>query len=518
MMDEDAFEIHLDGGQEALKFSIELGDEASSVASLERILEEVVRAAGGNAGVLTTMDLDAGHARSSCYGLDKNTAKQAEPLLEAAVRELTEMGTTPTDLTLRLEKETNSGTALTFPVRAGDRSVGLFCVLSGEEEANFLHDTPGIYHLMVDKVEISIENARLLHRLLAERRWLEAVVQHSSDGVVIVDREGLVVGYNLTMAGLSGWAIGEAAGRPSHDVFPLKLEEQPNDSTSLVKLGRRHFVGKTEQVEAVLTDRNGGFVDVEVSGSPLFDEHNQPLGWVMTVRDITRRKEMERLQRVFLSAVSHELHTPIAIIKGFAGLISDPEVQLTEEVVRDKAAIIVEESVRLEKMVGQMLEATRIQATGMKLNLEPENLGNLVHRVVEKMAPVLRQASCSVNLKIPDDPPLVRLDSGRIQQVLTNLLENASKYAGEGVIELEVYWRGANFYFTVTDSGPGIPEGERERVFQPFQRGRGQLPRGTGLGLFISKSIVEAHGGSIKIEEGEKGGARFRVCLPLRKP
>ena len=512
-MDEDAFEIHLDG-PESLKFSIELGDEASSVAALQRILEEVVRAAGGEAGVLTTMD--AGHAKTSRYGLDDAKARAVEPMLEQAVRELTELGATPTDLTLKIEQETGSGTALTFPVRAGDKSVGLFCVLSGDEEANFLSNTPGLYHLMVDKVEISIENARLLHRLLTERRWLEAVIQHSSDGVVIVDKEGLVVGYNLTMAKMSGWGIGEAAGRPSYEAFPLKLESQPTDSTSLVKLGRRHFASTTELVEAVLLDRHGDHVDVEVSGAPLFDETGQPLGWVMTVRDITRRKEMERLQKVFLSAVSHELHTPIAIIKGFAGLIADPEVTLKPEVIQEKASIIVEESIRLEKMVGQMLEATRIQAAGTKLNLEPEHLGNFIQRVVEKMAPVLDEAECQVQLSIDPEAPVLLLDSGKMQQVVTNLLENACKYAGPGTIELDVSWRGSEVCIQVTDSGPGIPESEHERIFQPFQRGKGKLPRGTGLGLFISKSIVEAHDGTIKIDKGENGGARFNVRFPLR--
>lgn len=512
--EEEPFQLNIES-PETLSLSLELGDEPGSMEALERILNEVVRAAGGHAGVLTTMD--QGQARTSRYGQDTDKARVIEPLIEQAVAELTEMGETSTDLSLRLEQEAGEGIALTFPVRHGERSVGLFCVLTGEQQGEFLRDSPGLVHLMVDKLELTIANARLLHRLLSERRWLEAVIQHSSDGVVILDREGLVVGYNITMAGLTGWAIGEAAGKPCHEAFPLRIENRPKESTSLVRLGQRHFVDHTDTVEAVLLDRHGEALDVEVSGAPLFDERARPLGWVMSVRDISKRKEMERLQKVFLSAVSHELHTPIAIIKGFAGLIADPDVSLDMGVIREKAGIIVEESIRLERMVRQMLDATRIQAGGIKLAREPENIGGLVRRVVEKMRPVVAEAGCEIELEMGDEPPLAMIDSGKMQQVLTNLLENAAKYGGKQV-KIRLSWDARKARLEVSDSGPGIPEAARDRIFEPFERGDGKLPRGAGLGLFISKSIIDAHGGTIKVEEGERGGARFLISIPLSHP
>ncbi|MGE0489643.1 MAG: ATP-binding protein [Vulcanimicrobiota bacterium] len=497
---------------ETLRISLDLGDEPGSVRSLERILSEVVRAAGGEGGLLMT--LDEGNARTSSFGVDEAKTATIAPLIEQAVHELTEHGNDSPDLVLRLDRDVQDaagGMALTVPVRSGGRSIGFFCLLNSQETPRM---SPGLYHLFVDKVDITIQNARLLQRLLAERRWLEAVVQHSSDGVVILDRQGLVVGYNLTMSKLTGWTIGEAAGRPSHEVFPVKLESQPRDQTSLERLGRRHFSQRTEPVEAILYDRRGEPMDIELSGAPLFDENNQALGWVMTVRDISRRKEVERLQKLFLSAVSHELHTPIAIIKGFAGLISDPEVNLSAETIREKAGIILEESVRLEKMVGQMLEATRIQAGGIQLQYESEDLASLVRRVAQKLAPVLKAANCELELVMPHDSILVRVDSGRIQQVLTNLIENATKYGGGTPIEVKVEWDSRKVTIRVTDSGPGIAQGERERLFEAFERGIGQTVRGAGLGLYISKSIVDAHGGTIGVEEGERGGASFYFTVP----
>ncbi len=508
MTDPEPIGFELDDGE--LHLTFDLGDAPGSHETVERILQEVVKAAGGQGGLMMTVN------QSSSYGLDQEKTACLQPLIEAAVEELTELGQDSPELVMRLDQDVQNAAgkgALTVPVRSGGRPVGFFCLVN-QDESEPLRMSPGLYHLFVDKLEVSIQSARLLHRLLTERRWLEAVIQHSSDGVVILGKEGRVVGYNLTMAKLTGYLIGEVVGRPCHEVFPVQLELEPSTTTSLVRMGRRHFLNRTEPVEAQLFDRHHQPIDIELTGAPLFDEHNRPLGWVMTVRDITQRKEVERLQKVFLSAVSHELHTPIAIIKGFAGLIADPEIELPPKTVREKAGIILEESVRLEKMVGQMLEATRVQAGGLQLSYESEELGGLVSRVVQKLKPVAEAVGSQIVVDKPDQPLVVRIDSGRMQQVLINLIENATKYGGGGPILVEVTWNSQTVTIAVTDSGPGIEESQRQRLFEAFERGTGQTIRGAGLGLYITKSIVDAHGGTIKVEEGAQGGARFSFTFP----
>lgn len=501
---------------ESLKLEVDLGDEPEALRVLESLLDEVVKAGGGDSGILITSD--RGHTRTHLYGVDPAAELALKPLMEAAVQELTDRGNPSSQTELKLRQQTGAASSLAVPVRAGGRSIGFFYLLRGSETDKLLDDATGIYHLTADKVEVTIQNAQLLKRLLTERRWLEAVVQHSSDGVVILDRDGLVVGYNLTMSKLSGWPIGEAVGRASHDVFPLRIEVRPDDSTSLMRLGRRYFGERTDPVEAQLVARDGDVLDVEVTGAPLFDEESHALGWVMMLRDISRRKEMERLQKVFLSAVSHELHTPIAIIKGFAGLMADPDMNLPEATIRQKAAIIVEESVRLEKMVGQMLEATRIQAGGLKPNLAIEDVARLVARGVEKVQPLLEAAGCKVSLELEPSHFLASVDGARVQQVVINLMENASKYAAQGTIEVIGRFDDDQLRISVGDDGPGVPAEERERLFEPFVRGKGATKAsGSGLGLYIAKAIVEAHGGTLTLGASPRGGALFTITLPTRK-
>lgn len=501
---------------ESLKLEVDLGDEPEALRVLESLLGEVVRAGGGDSGVLLTND--RGQTRTHVYGVDAGAEQALKPLMEAAVNELTERGTPSPETVMRLREQTGATSAFAVPVRAGGKSIGLFYLLRGRDDDKLLDDAAGIYHLMADRVEVTIQNAQLLKRLLTERRWLEAVVQHSSDGVVILDRDGSVVGYNLTMSKLSGWEIGEAVGRASHDVFPLKIEVRPDDSTSLVRIGRRYFGERTDPVEAQLVARGGEVLDVEVTGAPLFDEESKALGWVMMLRDISRRKEMERLQKVFLSAVSHELHTPIAIIKGFAGLMSDPDMCLPMTTIREKAGIIVEECVRLEKMVGQMLEATRIQAGGLKPQLTTEDIARLIARGVEKVQPLLTAAHCQVTVDLQPDHFLALIDGARVQQVVINLMENASKYSPGGTIEVSGRFDDQELRISVGDDGPGVPEADRERLFEPFVRGKGPAGvSGSGLGLYIAKAIVEAHGGSLTLGASPQGGALFTIVLPTRK-
>lgn len=497
-----------------LKLSLELGDSPESLRALQDLLSTVVQAAGGQAGLIATID-----AGSAAYGLDEGVSNALAPILEQAARGVAKHGSSPALLS-KVQEEVRKAiptNVVTVPVRTQNETIGLICLMHPDDAPRLLKESPGVYTLRVDKLELVVENAKLLERLLRERKWLEAVVNHSSDGVVILDREGLVVGYNQAMARLSGWLEGEAVGKPGHEIFPVSLDPLNVSSSMALRPVSQSFVYQTTApVEGRMLARDGTLIDVEMSGAALWDEQGGSLGWVMTVRDIRVRKETERLHKVFLSAVSHELHTPIAIIKGFAGLLADPELKWTPEQARDKAGIILEESNRLEDMVEQMLYATRIQAGKIVLNAEVVALDQLLKRTVQKMDPLVREAGSELSLFLPHEVPPVTGDPERLQQVVTNLIENALKYAPQGKIEVGVRVEEREVVVEVIDSGPGVKEEDRKRIFIPFERGAEHMNtriRGTGLGLFICKAIVEAHGGRIGVESTPNGG-RFFFTLP----
>lgn len=494
---------------------------------LGRLLVQLVEAAGGQAGVMTTRLAEHNQPLTSLYQVDAADAMSLVNMMESLVAG---SGTESPANLARVEREAReraAGKPLAIPVRSGGRPVGVFCMWHAAEAHPLLQESPGLVHLNLDQGDVGLQGARLLERLLHERKWLEAVVQHSTDGVVIHDPHGRVMGYNLAMSRMAGWKMGEAVGEPGHEAFPLLLQEhqdhvfdanKANGPATLAVSGTIPNLSATDPVEAKLLARGGGSVEVEITGAPLFDRQGLPLGWVLNVRDITRRKEMDRLHKLFLSGVSHELQTPIAIIRGYAGLLADPDLEVTADSVRKQATVIVEEAQRLEKMVQQMLYATRIQAGGVRLERESFNLGGWLMRLVEKLRPVVQQKGASLLLGKIAKGVQVSADVDKVQQVVTNLVENAVKYAGGRPIRVVLRDADARWArVEVQDNGPGIAQEDRERIFTPFERGGDPLKqrvRGAGLGLYICKAIVEAHGGKIGVESNAKGGATFYFTLP----
>jgi PAS domain S-box-containing protein len=519
----------VDESQMRSSFSLDLEPSALQMAfgpsepeALETLLSQLVEAAGGQAGILSTSRRKGECTKTALFNAQSEQHHSLIEIIEDAVNEAArDLQDFSQETLVRVERAARFqgiGRPLAIPVRSEGKAVGLLCLWHPQDGPSVLSENPGIYQLPMENTESTLRNARLLERLLNEKKWLEAAVQHSSDGVLIVDQQGTVVGYNLALSGLTGWKVGEAVGFPTQQAFPFALEE--TGSTALQLADGRQIMSRTGPVEARLMGKNGRAVDVEVSSAPLFDRQNQPLGYVTTVRDIGPRKELEALQKLFLSAVSHELQTPIAIIRGYAGLIADPELDLPIEVVRANAQIIVEESQRLEQMVQQMLFATRIQAGGMQLNRETLDLVSLVQRTLQRLRPVAESAGAKLVLDGPDEhPPIwVYADSEKILQVVTNLVENAIKYGGKGLVSVSATAQAPWAVISVTDQGPGIAPDEHAKIFTPFERGQETLKsrvRGAGLGLYICKAIIEAHDGRIHVDSHLGRGARFSFRIPL---
>lgn len=424
-----------------------------------------------------------------------------------------------------------SGTLLAAsdsPALPSGSPLGLGSYVSEEEEAL---PSASQYGLSVDQDEIMARSARLLQQVVQEKHWLEAIISYSADGILIVDNVCNIIGFNPAFARLTGWTVEELRGQNCYEA--LKFEtRQGNGQCGLgcpILLGT--YVNRPEiecRSEVELTTKDGEKRDVELTYSVILSSHRDILGGIIGARDITARKEAEELQSTFLSVISHELQTPIAIIKGYAGLFADENTELKAGEVREKMQIIQEESERLSKLVENLLYASRLQAGGIELDRSPVDLLGLIRRVAQKMKDVSKQHPLRVNL--PDELPAVLADYDKIQQVLVNLIENAIKYSPRGgTITLEAEPTSNEVIVSVTDHGIGVPENERQRIFDRFSRLDSRYVRerkGAGLGLYICKAIIESHGGRIWVEpapvinaeQAATIGSRFNFSLPREEP
>jgi len=296
---------------------------------------------------------------------------------------------------------------------------------------------------------------------------------------------------------------GARHGRAPVANFPLRRDDQALGMLRL--LGRRDgFADDETRLLATVADR----VAVALERETLREEANRA--------EILRRTD--ELRTALLNSVSHDLRTPLAAIKASAESLLQHDVAWSDEDRDGFAAAIDREADRLNRLVANLLDMSRIEGGALRPNREWYDLGELVREVVARLGPSLKGRA--VKLTIPDDVPPVALDYLMVDQVVTNLIENASKYTPLGApLAVAVRETAGGVRVEVEDRGTGIPPDKRERIFDKFYRleTRGAT-RGSGLGLAVSRGLIEGHGGRIWVEAGagpvESPGARFVFELP----
>jgi signal transduction histidine kinase len=235
---------------------------------------------------------------------------------------------------------------------------------------------------------------------------------------------------------------------------------------------------------------------------------------IVTVRDITHFRNADEMKATFISIVSHELKTPVALIKGYASTLRRDDARWDKHVIQDSLAVIEDEADRLTHMIEDLLDASRLQAGGLTLTRTDLSLPNLARRLAERFQTQTKKHTLIVDF--PADFPVIMGDETRIDQVLSNLISNAIKYSSKGEIRINGDIRPEQVIITVSDEGPGIDQHDMPHIFDRFYRADTAVrkTKGAGLGLYLARAIVEAHGGRIWIDAQHGSGARICFSLP----
>jgi two-component system sensor histidine kinase KdpD len=239
--------------------------------------------------------------------------------------------------------------------------------------------------------------------------------------------------------------------------------------------------------------------------------------FVEVAQDTLVRMEGERLRNALLAAVSHDLKTPLTAIRGLAETLEQPN-DLAKSEHMDLARSIRVQADELQRLVSNLLDVARMQSEGVRLNKEWHPLSEIVGSALARSQSVLKPRH--VRAELPADLPLVELDAALFERVLVNLFDNAAKYTGpEATITVRAGASGGSMYLFVEDDGPGLPPGDTEALFEAFTRGRKESSiTGVGLGLALCRSIVNAHGGTIRALQRQPHGASLEIRLPLGSP
>ncbi|MGE0402743.1 MAG: PAS domain S-box protein [Kofleriaceae bacterium] len=350
-----------------------------------------------------------------------------------------------------------------------------------------------------------------------------AIVESTRDyAIFALDPTGHVATWNPGAERAKGYRADEIIGKHFSVFYPEELSARGYCERELeMALAEGRF-----EDEGFRVRKDGTRFWANVVITPLFDRDGTHTGFSKITRDLTERRKWEadriqlaqaneavRLRDEFLSIASHELRTPLMALQLQLDLALSNRDALEPKVLSklDRAS---RNAMRLSELITALLDVGRISAGKLTLNPISTDLSALVREVLDRLLDAAHAARCEVMAAI--EPSILGTwDPMRIGQVVSNLLANAFKYAAGTRIEVAVERAGDGALIRVRDHGPGIPIADRERVFARFERASSRSLGGLGLGLYVAHQIVSAHGGSIRVDEAEGGGAMFIVELPL---
>lgn len=350
---------------------------------------------------------------------------------------------------------------------------------------------------------------------------LSAIVQFSDDAIVSKDLNGIIKTWNLGAQRIFGYDADEVIGRSITILIPT---ERLSEETEVL---RRICAGEVvDHFETVRRRKDGRYIDISLTVSPIRDSTGRIIGASKIARDISEQKRLQReaaqasrLKDEFLATLSHELRTPLNAVLGYAMLLDEGALDSAQQ--HKAASVIRRNAESLARLVDDLLDTSRIVTGKMHLQLNVCDLAELVRDSVEVVRQAIEAKALHLELGLPASEPIVG-DCDRLRQVLWNLLANAIKFTPPGGrISLLLDRVGTNVRLRVRDTGIGIPKESMPYIFQRFWQVENTVTRehgGLGLGLALSRYLVELHGGTIAVESGGPGlGSEFCVEIPAHQ-
>jgi PAS domain S-box-containing protein len=496
-----------------LELSRALTQELDLETLLERILRISIEMLAGQAGLIALKEHD-GWRVAAAHMIAPAFLSYLTPLLaEENVRELDvrELNRMLKELTYTASMGLLNGTGLALAAHGA--VIGVIFIFRNYADV-FTPNDRIILQSFADQAAIAVYNAQLYGQVSYEKQRLDALLDSAADGIIILNADLTIERVNDAFERMYGNTHDELANQHHDDVLRWAQDPQGQTLQEAIANGWPLTPNATLYVEGDLEREFPSPLPVGVTYAPLLSQDGRLRNVIVSVRDITHFRTADEMKATFISIVSHELRTPVTLIKGYASTLRRDDARWDKHTISESLSVIEEEADRLSKLIDDLLDASRLQAGGLSLNRADVSLPALATRIIGRFSTQTEKHTFVTDF--PEIFPVVVADETRIEQVLTNLVSNALKYAPEGEIRITGAVRPEQVVVCVSDQGPGIEAKDLPHIFDRFYRSTKAVKhtKGAGLGLYLARAVVEAHGGRIWADPKPDSGARICFSLP----
>ncbi|MCD4686447.1 MAG: GAF domain-containing protein, partial [Anaerolineae bacterium] len=504
------------------------------------VLERAIEATKSHAGaLLLRMDEHEPAPRLVAFRGIAFDAFEEHRLLTGYIAQTYETGLSTLIPDIRLDRaavplDTLTLSQLNVPVMRGEEVLGVISLGSDRAE-DYTADDVSFVSQLATQARIAIDNARLFRRIEVARDRLQVILDSMKEAVVLISADGRISLANPRVGPLVGMGPGRIIGVPLEKLVAdeeLRLAERLGMQREvLLNLAHSLAAGQwdtsTSDAERVTFEIAGeeGVRFIDRTDAPVRGDEGYAIGLLMVFSDVTEERELARAREDLSNMIVHDLRGPLTAITTSLKLLGAvaPPGDALGDIVRqttDGASTAVR---KLLNLVDSLLDVSKLESGLMALQCRPTPLEPLCVDVMKELLPLAQELEIDLRLEMPPTLPMLFVDADQIERVLLNLVDNAIKFTPSGgQVVVEAYppqqlgGHGKNIRVQIRDTGPGVPDEYKERLFDRFAQVEGQKTqrRGTGLGLTFCKLAVEAHGGRVWVEDSPQGGAVFVFTLP----
>jgi PAS domain S-box-containing protein len=501
-----------------LEITRSLTQELNLDILLQRILELAAEMLAGKAGLIALREEQGGWNIGASYGIQPTFLQYVKPILAEVPENEDQVGHELPQVNRMLQLLTqrasmNLLTGVGLPLISDKRVIGLIFIFRGYQGI-FSPNDRAILQSFADQAAIAVINAQLYTQVKREKSRLDALLDSAADGIIIMTADHKIEKCNQAFARILRKDIEEIKGKLHEEIISWQTLQQGRPLEEAELSGWPLTAKANLYVEGDLIRPSGDVIPVGVTYAPLLSGEGNLMNIIASVRDITHFRQAEEIKSVFVSVVSHELKTPVALIKGYVGTLRRKDVSWDSEIVQDALEVIEEEADRLTELIENLLDASRLQAGGFSLNLAEIRVDELAEEMAERYR--TQTNNHRILVQFPADFPIIIGDKNRLEQVFYNLLSNAIKYSPDGgEITINGQIRAEQIIVCIQDQGTGIAQEDAPHIFDRFYRAdeASKMTQGAGLGLYLSRAIIEAHQGRIWVEPRQEAGTR--ICFSL---